>query len=58
MLPSAAGGKQKYTRQIQDAKRRGMMPKGEHSCFGNFPQHLMPGYGLPRSRRALALISR
>ena len=33
-----------------------MMPKGDHSCFGNFPAHLMPGYNLPRpgGRRGLA----
>jgi len=44
-------GKQENTKRIQDAKRRGFMPRGGHSCFGDFPAHYLRSVSSPRLQR-------
>eukprot|EP00931_Biecheleriopsis_adriatica_P073352 TRINITY_DN47655_c0_g1_i1.p1 TRINITY_DN47655_c0_g1~~TRINITY_DN47655_c0_g1_i1.p1 ORF type:complete len:364 (+),score=52.49 TRINITY_DN47655_c0_g1_i1:88-1092(+) len=40
------------SRSLQTEKRRGLVPRGSHSCFGDFPPDFMPKKPLTRSRSA------
>ena len=41
-------------KQMQREKQSGFIPRGEHSCFGDFPQHLYA----PVMKSASALVER